>query len=71
MTTGTMHMGGYAAGAARVGSACSPLLVDPGTVHAGTVAPIGLKPWHATNVEQVSPVFCTDRPTRRLSERFP
>jgi hypothetical protein len=69
MTTGTMHMGGFATGAARVGDACSTL-----PAYSGLVAPIALighKPWHATNAKQVSAVFTTDRPSRQLSERFP
>jgi len=66
MTTGTMHMGGSTTGAARLGDPCSTHLV-----YAGIVAPVGLKPWHATNAKQESPVFATDRPTRRLLERFP
>jgi len=66
MTTGTMHMGGSTTGAARLGGTCSAHLV-----YAGIVAPIGHKPWHATIAKQVSPVFATDRPTRRPLERFP
>ena len=66
MTTGTMHMGGFAAGAARPGVACSTPLT-----YAGTTAPVAAKPWHATNRKQVSPVFITDRPIRRPLERFP
>ena len=66
MTTGTMHMGGSTTGAARLGDACSTHLV-----YAGTVAPIAHKPWHVTNPKQESPVFATDRPARRLLERFP
>jgi hypothetical protein len=69
MTTGTMHMGGFAAGAARPGATCSAHLVYAGT--AAPVAILGRKPWHATNAKQVSPVFITDRPSRRHSERFP
>ncbi len=66
MTNGTMHMGGFATGAARSGDVCSALLV-----YAGTAAPVAATPWHATNGKQVSPVFITDRPTRRPLERFP
>lgn len=66
MTTGTMHKGGFATGAARPGDTCSAHLV-----YAGTVAPIAAKPWHATNAKQVSPVVTTDRPARRPLERFP
>jgi hypothetical protein len=66
MTTGTMHTGGFATGAARLGDACSTHLV-----YAGIAAPVAAKPWHVTNRKQVSPVFITDRPTRRPLERFP
>ena len=69
MTTGTMHMGGFAASAARPGATCSTHLVYAGT--AAPVATLGRKPWHVTNAEQVSAVFITDRPSRRLSERSP
>ena len=69
MTTGTMHMGGFAAGAARPGESCAAHLVYAGT--AAPIALIGRKPWHATNAKQVSPVFTTDRPARRHLERFP
>jgi hypothetical protein len=65
MITRTMHMSGHATGAARLGATCSALAVYP-----ATPAPILVK-WLAPNVEQVSPVFGTDRPTRRLLERFP
>jgi len=66
MTTGTMHMGGFAAGAARPG-AC-PTLVT----YAGTAAPLATIAWHdGTRVKQESPVFGTDRLTRRPLERFP
>ncbi len=66
MTTGTMHMGGYATGAARLGDACPTLVA-----HAGIAAPIAVKPWLATNAKQATPVFSTDRPARRPLERFP
>lgn len=66
MTTGTMHMGGYAAGAARPGESCSAYLLN-----AGILAPVAATKWHPTHGKQVSPVFATDRPTRRLLERFP
>jgi hypothetical protein len=66
MTTGTMHMGGFAAGATRPGDACSTL-----AAYTGTGAPIATKHWLVMNVEQVIPVFGTDRPTRRPLERFP
>jgi hypothetical protein len=68
MMTGTMHMGGSAAGVARPDAGCS---LHP--TYVGTVLPSIAFPWHATNAKQVqvSPVFLTDRPTRRPSERFP
>jgi hypothetical protein len=69
MMTGTMHMGGSAAGVARPDAGCS---LHP--TYVGTVLPSIAFPWHATNDKQVqvSPVFLiTDRPTRRPSERFP
>ncbi len=69
MTTGTMHMGGFAAGAARPGATCSTHLVYGGT--AAPVTILGREPWHVTNAKQVSPVSITDRPSRRHSERFP
>jgi hypothetical protein len=66
MTTGTMHMGGHATGAARPGDACSTALS-----YSGISAPIAIKPWHATNALQAMTVFRTDRPARRPLERFP
>ena len=66
MTTGTMHMGGMTTGAARPGDTCSAHLA-----YAGTAAPVAHKPWLVTFAKQVSPVFGTDRPTRRPLERFP
>jgi hypothetical protein len=68
MTTGTMHMGGNAAGAARPGAGCSTL-----DLYVGTTLPSIAFPWHETIVsgKQVDPVFATDRPTRRPLERFP
>jgi hypothetical protein len=66
MTTGTMHMGGFAAGAARPGAGCTDHLL-----YVGSTLPSIALPWHATDVKQVSPVFITDRPIRRRSERFP
>ena len=65
MTTGTMHMGGHATGAARPG-ACPSVLI-----YKGISAPIVTKPWPASNALQVMTVFGIDRPTRRPSERFP
>ena len=67
MTTGTMHMGGFAAGAARPG-AC-PLAA----AYRGTSAPLAATiTWHdGSKVKQDSPVFGTDRPTPRPVERFP
>ncbi len=65
MTTGTMHMGGYATGAARPGT-CGTLLH-----RAGTAAPIATAWNGGTRDKQVSPVFPTDHPTRRQLERFP
>jgi len=65
MSTRTMHMGGYAAGAARLGDVC-PTQLAP----AGNLSSIVAKPWHVTGI-QVSPVFGTDRPIRRPLERFP
>ena len=66
MTTGTMHMGGHATGAARPGAACPSV-----PSYDGTSAPIVTKPWPASNALQVMTVFGIDRPTRRPSERFP
>jgi len=67
MTTSTMHMGGFAAGAARPGAGCSALVL-----YVGTTLPSIAFPWHATvSGKQVDPVFATDRPTRRPLERFP
>jgi hypothetical protein len=66
MTTGTMHMGGYAAGVARPGAGCSTLVR-----YRGTTLPSIAFPWHATTGKQVSAVLITDRPTRRPLERFP
>jgi hypothetical protein len=67
MTTGTMHMGGYATGAARSGAACPAVLTS-----GGISAPTATKPWHETNAFlQVMTVFGIDRPIRRPSERFP
>jgi hypothetical protein len=66
MTTGTMHMGGFAAGAARPGAGCP---IHP--TYVGTVLPSIAFPWPATNGKQVSSVFLTDRLHRRPSERFP
>ena len=66
MMNGTMHMGGNAAGAARLGAGCSSLVL-----YVGTTLPSIAFPWHATTGKQVSPVFSTDRPTRRPLERFP
>jgi hypothetical protein len=66
MTTGTMLMGGSTTGAARPGDSCSAHLA-----YAGIAAPAARKPWHVTIAKQVSPVFPTDRPTRRPLERFP
>lgn len=66
MKNGTMHMGGHTTGAARLGATCSTSLID-----AAIAAPLAQKPWHATTAEQVPVVFTTDRPSRRLSERFP
>jgi hypothetical protein len=66
MTTGTMHTGGFTAGAARPG-AC-PLAI----AYVGTTAPLAVTPWHDGTIgKQESPVFATDRPTRRPLERFP
>ena len=65
MLNGTMHMGGMTTGAARPGDTCSAHLA-----YAGTAALVR-KPWHVTIAKQVSPVFATDRPTRRPLERFP
>ena len=66
MTTGTMHMGGFAAGAARPGTC--PLAI----AYPGTAASLGITPWHdGSNGKQESVVFATDRPTRRPLERFP
>ena len=64
--TGTMHMGGNAAGAARLGAGCSELVLYVGT----TLPPLAF-PWHAMTGKQVSPVFATDRPTRQPLVRFP
>lgn len=66
MSTRTMHMGGYAAGAARLGDACPTHLAPTGNLPS-----IVAKPWHVTTGIQVSPVFGTDRPIRRPLERFP
>jgi hypothetical protein len=66
MTTGTMHMGGNATGAARPGAGCSTL-----DLYLGTTLPSIAFPRHAWTGKQVSPVFITDRPTRRPLERFP
>jgi hypothetical protein len=66
MMTGTMHMGGNAAGAARLGAGCSELVL-----YVGTTLPSIAFPWHATADKQVSPVFGIDRLTRRPLERFP
>jgi hypothetical protein len=66
MTTRTMHMGGHATGAARPGAA-SPTYV----ACAGASAPAAAFSWHVRNRKQALPVFITDRPARRLSERFP
>jgi hypothetical protein len=66
MTNGTMHTGGLATGAARFGVACTTL-----STYVGTAVPVVAKPWHTTNHQQVSPVFITDRLTRRPLERFP
>jgi hypothetical protein len=66
MTTGTMHMGGSTTGAARLGDACAAHLT-----YAGTLAPAAHTSWHVAIAKQVSPVFATDRPTRRPLERLP
>ena len=66
MTTGTMHMGGSTTGAARLGVACSARLA-----YVGLAAPAARKPWHVAIAKQESPVFATDRPTRRPLERLP
>ena len=66
MTNGTTHMGGNAAGAARLGTGCPALVL-----YTGTTLPSIAFPWHAMTDKQVSPVFATDRPTRRPLERFP
>jgi hypothetical protein len=65
MTNGTMHTGGLATGAARFGVACTTLS------YVGTAVPVAAKPWHVANHKQVSPVFISDRLTRRPLERFP
>ena len=66
MTTGTMHMGGNAAGAARLGAGCSELVL-----YVGTTLPSIAVPWPAVTGKQVSQVFGIDRPIRRPLERFP
>jgi hypothetical protein len=66
MTTGTMHMGGNAAGAARPGAGCSTLVL-----YLGTTLPSIAAPWHAVTGKQASQVFGIDRPIRRPLERFP
>jgi hypothetical protein len=66
MTTGTMHMGGNAAGAARLGAGCSELVL-----YLGTTLPSIAFPWHAVTGKQASQVFGIDRPIRRPLERFP
>jgi len=66
MLTRTMHMGGYAADAARLGEPCAAHLAP-----AANLPSIVTKPWHATTRIQVSPVFGTDRPIRRPLERWP
>jgi hypothetical protein len=66
MTTGTMHMGGNAAGAARLGAGCSELVL-----YVGTTLPSIAFPWPAVTGKQVSQVFGIDRLIRRPLERFP
>jgi hypothetical protein len=66
MTTRTMHMGGHATGAARLGAGC-PTLAS----YAGVTEPAAASPWHVRTRKQALPVFITDRPIRRPSERFP
>jgi hypothetical protein len=55
MTTGTMHMGGNAAGAARPGAGCSTL-----ALYLGTTLPSIAFPWPAVTDKQVSQVFGID-----------
>jgi hypothetical protein len=65
MTTGTMHMGGHATGAARPGATCLSALA-----YRGASASHATKPWLVDNL-QVMTVFGIDRPARRPMERFP
>jgi hypothetical protein len=69
MYAGTMQPSGLTAGAAR------PVTCAARLVPTGIAAPMQEHTWlHGSNGKSVIadfPVFTTDRPIRRLSERFP
>lgn len=71
MYAGTTQQSGLMAGAARSGACAAHLIIT------GMAAPMQEHTWlqvHGSNDKPVSPdlaVFTTDRPSRRLSERFP
>jgi hypothetical protein len=64
-TSGTMHMGGNTAGAARLGTC--PAHLDG---YAGTHAPVHMRKWLVA-IQPVSAVFATDRAIPRPLERSP
>lgn len=66
MKYGTKHMGGMTTGAARLGDACAAR-----KIRTGIAVPFAATSWHVPTLEQVSPVFATDRPTPRPLERWP
>lgn len=68
MLNGTTHMGGMTTGAARLGAGCPAFLVYVGTTLPSIRGSHAARTW---TEKQVDPVFATDRPTRRLLERFP
>jgi hypothetical protein len=68
MLNGTTHMGGNATGAARLGAGCPAFLTYIGTTLPSIAGSRHAHPWMD---KQVATVFATDRPTRRLLERFP
>jgi hypothetical protein len=69
MTSGTMHMGGHMAGAARLGfefaGSCAEHLA-----YAGNPAVTHTRKWLA-EIQPASLVFTTDRATPRPLERSP
>ena len=68
MITCTTHMNGLTAGAARIGTCPSYLVVDG----IAMPAPIRGRSWLAgLQTKQVSPVFSTDRPIPRPLEPSP